>query len=43
MCSSDLAMWGYALDGANPADAERTQAFFDRVDPGRAGTTVNPL
>jgi len=37
------AMWGYALDGANPAVAERTQAFFDRVDPGRAGTTVNPL
>lgn len=37
------AMWGYALDGANPAVAERTQAFFDRADPGRAGTTVNPL
>jgi enoyl-CoA hydratase/carnithine racemase len=37
------AMWGYALDGGNPAVAGRTQQFFDRTDPGRAGTTVTPL
>ena len=37
------AMWGYALDAANPAVAGRTQAFFERRDEGRAGSTPTPL
>src|ERR1700736_3247548 len=37
------AMWGYALCGGNTTVMERSQQFFDKVDPGRAGATATPL
>jgi enoyl-CoA hydratase/carnithine racemase len=36
-------LFGYALCGANPAIIERSQAFFDKNDRGRAGTKATPL
>ena len=37
------ALLGYAICGDNPAIRERSEAFFDRTDPGRTGTTPTPL
>lgn len=36
-------LYGYALCGGNPVIAERSQAFFDKTDKGRAGTRVTAL
>lgn len=32
------ALLGYALCGANPVISERSARFFDKTDPGRAGS-----
>jgi enoyl-CoA hydratase/carnithine racemase len=37
------AMWGYALCGGNQTVMARSQAFFDKIDKGRAGATASPL
>ncbi len=37
------AMWGYALCGGNTTVMDRSQQFFDKVDPGRGGATATPL
>lgn len=37
------AMWGYVLCGGNQAVMERSQAFFNNTDKGRAGVSANPL
>jgi enoyl-CoA hydratase/carnithine racemase len=37
------AMWGYALCGGNPTVMDRSQEFFDRVDPGRSGSSTTPI
>lgn len=37
------AMWGYALCAGNTSVMDRAQQFFDRSDPGRAGSTPTPL
>jgi enoyl-CoA hydratase/carnithine racemase len=36
-------LFGYGLCGGNPAIVERSQAFFDKNDRGRAGTKATPL
>ncbi len=36
-------LFGYALCGGNPAIIERSQAFFDKNDRGRAGTKATSL
>ena len=36
-------LYGYALCGGNPVIAERSQAFFDKSDKGRAGRHATAL
>jgi hypothetical protein len=36
-------MWGYALCGGNQSVAERSDAFFQKSDAGRAGATATEL
>jgi enoyl-CoA hydratase/carnithine racemase len=37
------ALLGYAICGDNPAIRERSDAFFDKKDAGRVGTTPTPV
>jgi enoyl-CoA hydratase/carnithine racemase len=36
-------LFGYALCGGNPVVAERSKAFFEKNDKGRAGVTASSL